>query len=126
MPENEAQLRRIGDVATTTGLSMRTLRHYDEIGLVRPSERSNAGYRLYTDHDLRRLMLIRRMKPLGYSLDDMREVLDLFDSCTATAADWAPVLAGAHERREELSRRVAMAEEFVALLEQHTDPVLSD
>lgn len=126
MEERERSLRRIGDVAAGSGLSLRTLRHYDEIGLVTPSERSDSGYRLYTDHDVERLMLIRRMKPLGYSLEDMRHVLDLLDSPSTTAEDWAPVVSGAHERREDLSRRVAMAEEFVELLERHSRSARTD
>lgn len=126
MPASDPQLRRIGDVAAATGLSLRTLRHYDEIDLVTPSERSTGGYRLYTDHDVTRLMLIRRMKPLGYSLEDMRHVLDLLDSPSTTAEDWAPVVSGAHERREDLSQRVVMAEEFVELLERHTRSARTD
>lgn len=119
MSHPDRPLRRIGDVATSTGLSLRTLRHYDEIGLVTPSERSDGGYRLYTDQDVERLILIRRMKPLGYSLEDMRHVLDLFDSARTTLDDWEPVLKTALERHEELSGRVAMAKEFVELLQQH-------
>lgn len=126
MEERERSLRRIGDVAAGSGLSLRTLRHYDEIGLVTPSERSDSGYRLYTDHDVERLMLIRRMKPLGYSLEDMRNVLDLLDSPSTTPEDWAPVVSGARERREDLSRRVEMAEEFVELLERHTRSARTD
>lgn len=121
MNQSDRSLRRIGDIAASTGLSQRTLRHYDEIGLVTPSARSEGGYRLYTEHDVERLILIRRMKPLGYSLDDMRHVLDLFDAADTTRADWDPVLSGALERHADLSRRVAMAEEFVALLRRQTE-----
>lgn len=112
-------LRRIGDVAASTGLSLRTLWHYDDIGLVTPSHRSEGGYRLYTDHDVERLILIRRMKPLGYTLEDMRRVLDLFDADDTKPADWAPVLSSALARRDDLCGRVAMAEEFLALLRRH-------
>ena len=58
---------QIGELAERTGLSVRTLRHYDEIGLLRPSARTDGGFRLYTADDESRLLLIRRMKPLGYS-----------------------------------------------------------
>ena len=52
----------IGEVAERTSLSLRTLRHYDEIGLVIPSGRTEGGFRLYAEDDVARLMLVRRMK----------------------------------------------------------------
>lgn len=70
---------RIGEVATRTELSLRTIRHYEETGLVVPSARSRGGFRLYTEADVARLMVIRRMKPLGFTLDEMRDLLDATD-----------------------------------------------
>ena len=64
----EAGMMHIGELAERTALSQRTIRHYDEIGLLTPSGRSEGGFRLYTEGDLGRLLLIRRMKPLGLSL----------------------------------------------------------
>ncbi|WP_327418213.1 MerR family transcriptional regulator [Streptomyces sp. NBC_01233] len=70
---------QIGEVAARTELSLRTIRHYEETGLVAPSARSQGGFRLYTETDVQRLMVIRRMKPLGFSLDQMRDLLDATD-----------------------------------------------
>lgn len=70
---------QIGEVAARTELSLRTIRHYEETGLVTPSARSQGGFRLYTETDVERLMVIRRMKPLGFSLDQMRDLLDATD-----------------------------------------------
>lgn len=70
---------QIGEVAARTELSLRTIRHYEETGLVAPSARSQGGFRLYTETDVARLMVIRRMKPLGFTLDQMRELLDATD-----------------------------------------------
>ncbi|MEV5813353.1 MerR family transcriptional regulator [Streptomyces mutabilis] len=70
---------QIGEVATRTELSLRTIRHYEEAGLVIPSARSQGGFRLYTETDVARLMVIRRMKPLGFTLDQMRDLLDATD-----------------------------------------------
>src|SRR5699024_9206093 len=70
---------KIGEVAERTELSIRSLRHYDELGLVSPSAHSPGGFRLYTETDVERLLLIRRMKPLGFSLErmtDFRRALD--------------------------------------------------
>lgn len=70
---------QIGEVAARTELSLRTIRHYEETGLVAPSARSRGGFRLYTETDVARLMVIRRMKPLGFTLDEMRELLEALD-----------------------------------------------
>src|SRR4029079_11487652 len=71
-----AGMRRIGEVAAATGLTVRTLHHYDEIGLLRPAERSGAGYRLYADDDVRRLYRIVAFRRLGLSLDEIGALLD--------------------------------------------------
>ncbi|MET9508869.1 MerR family transcriptional regulator [Streptomyces flavidovirens] len=81
MAERQMQ---IGEVAERTGLSLRTIRHYEEVGLVIPSARSKGGFRLYTDADVERLMVIRRMKPLDFSLEEMRDLLDITDRIAAT------------------------------------------
>jgi len=70
-------LHQIGVVADTVGLSLRTIRHYEEVGLVVPSGRSHGGFRLYTDDDIDRLVQVKAMKPLGFSLDEISEVLEL-------------------------------------------------
>ncbi|MEV6123312.1 MerR family transcriptional regulator [Streptomyces sp. NPDC052077] len=70
---------QIGEVAARTELSLRTIRHYEETGLVTPSARSRGGFRLYDETDVARLMVIRRMKPLGFTLDQMRDLLDATD-----------------------------------------------
>ncbi|MFI9582262.1 MerR family transcriptional regulator [Streptomyces sp. NPDC052236] len=81
MTERQMQ---IGEVAERTGLSLRTIRHYEEVGLVTPSARSKGGFRLYTDADVERLMVIRRMKPLDFSLEEMRDLLEITDRIAAT------------------------------------------
>ena len=64
----------IGELAERTGLSLRTIRHYDEVGLLEPTGRTVGGFRLYTHDDFTRLMVIRRMKPLGFTLEEMTEL----------------------------------------------------
>jgi len=78
----EGNLWSIGEVAKTTGLTVRTLHHYDEIGLLRPSERTYAGYRMYGDEDLRRLYEIRALRELGLPLGQIRAALDGNPSAT--------------------------------------------
>lgn len=74
---------QIGQAAEMVGLSLRTIRHWDELGLVPPSGRSAGGFRLYTDRDVERLRLAKHMKPMGFSLDEMRELLDTLDGLAA-------------------------------------------
>ncbi|BAJ75556.1 predicted transcriptional regulator [Microbacterium testaceum StLB037] len=119
----DAHTMQIGELAERTGLSIRTLRHYDEIGLLRPSARSDGGFRLYTPDDESRLLLIRRMKPLGYSLEQMGELLTVVDGLdadptdAALAARLADIRDEALLRRDDLRRKLAAADEFVAQLE---------
>jgi MerR family transcriptional regulator, thiopeptide resistance regulator len=66
----------VGRAAELAGVSVRTLHHYDEIGLLRPLERSPAGYRLYRDGDLERLRQIVLYRELGFSLEEIAAILD--------------------------------------------------
>ncbi|WP_278235572.1 MerR family transcriptional regulator [Isoptericola sp. AK164] len=125
-------MHHIGAVAERTGLSLRTLRHYDEVGLLRPSARSEGGFRLYTESDVERLLLIRRMKPLGFSLEEMADLLRVADELGAEGAGrdgvgaddghpgargrLAAYVAAAEERRADLARKLEMADELIALL----------
>lgn len=69
----------IGDVAKRTGLTVRTLHHYDQIGLLRPTARTPAGYRLYGPAEIRRLQHIASLRRLGLSLEDITRCLDAGD-----------------------------------------------
>ena len=88
MPDETATMQ-IGELADRTEMSLRTIRHYDEVGLLTPSGRSEGGFRLYTHDDYLRLMVIRRMKPLGFSLDEMAELLRVVDALDGGAGDAA-------------------------------------
>ena len=130
MPDqpDRAATMHIGEVAERTGLSLRTLRHYDEIGLLAPSGRTEGGFRLYTEDDLQRLMVIRRMKPLGYSLAEMQDAMAVIDAIAAgtpSSADSAgltALLEQARERRRALELQVEMADEFISLLATYARP----
>lgn len=67
---------KIGDMARLTGLSVRTLHHYDRIGLLHASARTASGHRLYAEADLERLQRIVSLRELGFSLDDIHRCLD--------------------------------------------------
>lgn len=113
---------QVGVVAERLGLSVRTLHHWEEKGLVTPSHRSSGGFRLYTEDDIERLLLIRRMKPLEFSLEEMRQLLDAFAELAEdpTAADALAFVEHCRERTEQgravLVRKLTWADEFSALL----------
>jgi MerR family transcriptional regulator, thiopeptide resistance regulator len=67
---------KVGELAAAAGVTVRALHHFDEIGLLRPSERSTAGHRLYTDDDARRLYRVLALRGLGIPLGRITEVLD--------------------------------------------------
>jgi MerR family transcriptional regulator, thiopeptide resistance regulator len=66
---------KVGDLAKQTGVSVRTLHYYDEIGLLSPSHRTGTGYRLYGEADIIRLQQIVSLRQIGFSLDEIRECL---------------------------------------------------
>ncbi len=68
---------QIGDVAEIVGLSLRTIRHYEEVGLLPEAKRSQGGFRLYTNDAVQRLLLIKQMKPLDFTLEEMRDMLEI-------------------------------------------------
>ena len=118
---------QIGEVVARTQLSQRTIRHYDEVGLVVPSARSQGGFRLYTESDVGRLMVIRRMKPLGFTLEQMQELLAVTDrldsgepldnserqSLTSALREFE---YAAQQRCDELRTQLERAEEFAGTL----------
>ncbi len=116
-------MHQIGEVAEAVELSLRTIRHYEEVGLVPPSGRSAGGFRLYTDDDVERLRLVKQMKPLDFTLGEMRELLDVRGRLAtagsgherAGLAERLELFAAAAERRcetlrDQLDAAQAMAE----------------
>jgi MerR family copper efflux transcriptional regulator len=116
----------IGEVAARTELSLRSLRHWDEVGLLRPSGRTDGGFRLYTEQDVEKILLIRRMKPLGFTLDQMGAALRDIELLQRSGRDedaaaearerLVSIQRDAEGRREHLARQLDMADEFIRLL----------
>ncbi|HZC19971.1 MAG TPA: MerR family transcriptional regulator [Rubrobacteraceae bacterium] len=93
---------RVGEVAERLGVSPRTIKYYEEIGLVEPEGRSQGGFRLYGEREVERLERILRMKGMGYSLAAIREILAVRD--VAQEADKVTVLRTAIEHLKERER----------------------
>jgi DNA-binding transcriptional MerR regulator len=106
-------LLQIGDVAERTGLSLRSVRHYEEVGLLTPAERSPGGFRLYTEAAVERLLVIKQMKPLEFTLEQMRELLDAVDELAAR-----PSASRRRALRETLFAHQAEVEQRIGKLEE--------
>jgi DNA-binding transcriptional MerR regulator len=136
-PRDNAWLR-VGEVGRRTGLTVRTLHHYDQLGLLVPSGRSDGDYRLYDADDLRRLLAIQHLKSLGLSLDDIAAALDdpTFDARDAVERHIALVEERLGQERELLARLRGLREasetgweevlDVIALTERlrHPDPTV--
>ncbi|SNR61113.1 MerR family transcriptional regulator [Blastococcus mobilis] len=122
---DRAGLLQIGQVAERTGLSLRTIRFYEENGLVRPTTRTGGGFRLYSEDDVARLGVIKRMKPLGFTLGEMQELLTLLADLAAAPGDAALTdrLRMFHEaviaRVTALQEQLGIAQGFAATLAGH-------
>lgn len=109
----------IGDLAEATGLSQRTIRHYDEVGLLPASTRSDGGFRIYTESDLQRMLVIRSMKPLGFTLEEMSDLLETVDTLARDATDPAArskmetFISQANDKREKLALNLRRADAFL-------------
>lgn len=106
---------QIGEVAEQTGLSLRTIRYYEEVGLITPSARTSGGFRLYSETDVARLRLVRRMKPLEFSLEEMRRVLGVLDALEGAGSD------GRDELVDQLAGYRQAAEARVAALREQLE-----
>ncbi len=118
----------IGELAERTGLSLRTIRHYDEVGVLPATARTEGGFRVYTEDDLERLIVIRRMKPLGFSLEETADLLRVLDDLQretgAAGVDelrsrLAAFRETAVERRATMVETLARADEFIDALAKY-------
>ena len=118
---------QIGEVAERVGLSLRTIRFYEEAGLVTPSARSTGGFRLYSKEDLERLQLIKQMKPLDFSVEEIGKLLSTLDAlrdetvggeARTTLLDHLALYRQLVEQRvEKLLDQVASSRDFAARLQ---------
>ena len=115
---------RVGDLAAATGLTVRTLHHYDSLGLVVPSGRTPAGHRDYAPEDVRRLYQVVALRGLGLALDDIAGVLDggtydALDVLRRRLAETDRRIAAERDVRERLAT-------LLATLERGDDPTTDD
>ncbi|TQS88030.1 MerR family transcriptional regulator [Arthrobacter sp. TS-15] len=110
----------IGELAERTGLSLRTIRHYDEVGLLPATARTDGGFRVYLEEDFDRLMVIKQMKPLGFSLEEMADILTILgngqgrpESAGSSSEKLSEYLEKAIHQRAKMALNLAQADEFI-------------
>ena len=116
----------VGSLAEASGLTVRTLHHWDEIGLLAPAERSAAGHRRYSDDDVRRLYRIVALRGLGLSLDEVGEALEREgpDLRAAVAAHLARVEEELAQARDLRRRLRGILDAFDHIGEPSTDQII--
>ncbi|MEM9603035.1 MAG: Cu(I)-responsive transcriptional regulator [Pseudomonadota bacterium] len=122
----------IGDVATLSGLPAKTIRYYEDIGLVKP-ERGANGYRSFAESDVHKLTFLGRARTLGFSIEDCRTLLGLYEDQSRESAQVKAVAQG-HLRaiEDKMAQLQAMHTTLSALVEAcHGDsrpdcPILTD
>lgn len=103
----------IGEASKATGVSVKMLRYYEDIGLVRPALRSQSGYRVYSDKNIAMLRFVRRARDLGFQVKQIAALLDLWQNSRRTSAK-VKTLALGHVK--ELERRRWELDEMIATL----------
>jgi MerR family copper efflux transcriptional regulator len=107
----------IGRASKSSGVSVKMIRHYEAIGLLKDVARTYANYRVYSDTDVHTLRFIKRARTLGFSMDDIRELLALWQNKSRPSAS-VKKIAGGH--MQDLKRRIAEMQSMVTTLEHLT------
>lgn len=94
----------IGEVAAATGISAKMIRYYESIGVIRKSARSESGYRRYDEKDLHTLHFVKQARKLGFSLEQIRDLLSLWQDRQRASKDVRAIAIG---HIDELNRRIA-------------------
>lgn len=117
---SEAYLQ-IGEVAERTGVTQRTLRFYEEKGLLRPPSRMDGGFRLYSEEDVRRVEQIRRLQNLlGVTLAEIKEMVEAEEILHELKAQYRPE-AGISEKRRQLQKAIEVVERQYAIVSQKAE-----
>ena len=104
----------IGQAAKASAVSTKMIRHYESIGLIEAARRTDSGYRLYTERDVQVLQFIHRSRALGFSLEQIRTLLALWQDMQRASKD---VRAMARQHIDELDRKIAAMQAMRRTLE---------
>ena len=117
----EGELARIGEMAKTFGVTLRTLRFYEDKGLLNP--RREGAMRLYTRRDKARLKLILLGRKVGFSLRDVKQMIDLYDPTGSNTRQLRLTLDKSEKQRLRLQKQRSAIDEAIAELDAMTDAV---
>lgn len=119
--EREGAYLQIGEVAERTGVTQRTLRFYEEKGLLKPPTRMEGGFRLYSEDDVRRVEQIKRLqKLLGLSLAEIKEMVEAEELKSQIRAEYS-CQADAEQKRRQLLAVIAVTEKQFAIINQKVE-----
>ena len=107
----------IGQAARSSGVSVKMIRHYEAIGLLKEVARTDAHYRIYNDANVHTLRFIKRARTLGFSVDEIRELLSLWLNKSRPSAAVKKVAAG---HMEDLKKKIAEMQSMVSTLQHLT------
>src|SRR6266516_2525179 len=110
---------RIGDLTQRAGVTPRTVRYYESIGLLPPGEREGHGQHYYTEETLARLRKIDQLKQLGLSLDEIRDVIDLYFTDPSGVQLKQKVLAILRHHQTLVNKKIGALQQFRADLQAH-------
>lgn len=91
----------IGEAADTSGVSAKLIRHYESIGLIKKAKRTASGYRVYADKDIHELNFIRKSRNLGFSMQEIKQLLGLWRNKSRASADVKQLAVNHIEQMEE-------------------------
>ncbi|KOO57511.1 MerR family transcriptional regulator [Rheinheimera sp. KL1] len=118
-----ATLVTIGQAAKQTGLSAKMIRHYEEAGLLKKANRTDAGYRLYSSQQLQQLSFIKQARTLGFSIAQVSSLLDLWRNPQRSSKE---VKQLAEQHLDEIKQKVAELQQMQKVLQQLADSCCGD
>jgi MerR family transcriptional regulator, mercuric resistance operon regulatory protein len=113
----EGELLTRGTLAASSGCNLETIRYYERIGILPPPPRSQGGHRLYGEDLIKRLTFVRRSRELGFTLEEIRQLLRLVDGSKYTCAQVETLV---HEHARDISRKIADLKKLKSVLESMT------
>jgi DNA-binding transcriptional MerR regulator len=121
VPDADEAYLQIGEVAERTGVTQRTLRFYEEKGLLRPPTRMDGGFRLYSEQDVKRVDHIRRLQDLlGVALAEIKEMVDAEETLRELRAQYRPDSA-VEEKRRQLQKANEVVQAQYTIVKQKTE-----
>lgn len=121
MTDSSEAYLQIGEVAERTGVTQRTLRFYEEKGLLRPPTRMDGGFRLYSEEDVRRVQHIRRLQNLlGVALAEIKEMVEAEEVLRELKAQYRPE-SDVSEKKEQLQKAIDVVSQQHSIVSQKTE-----